>query len=582
MGIGKTEAALASAEILVSKFNQNGIYFGLPTQATANGIFARIRDWAKKCDDEKHTIRLAHGMTELNEEYRELFHGRALDSGDEKIFVHDWFEGKKQALLSDFVIATVDQFLLASLKQKHVMLRHLGLVGKVIIIDECHAYDAYMNEYLDNTLTWMGAYKVPVIILSATLPVKRRQELIEAYTKVYTDMNLKSCDSLAYPVLTWTDFDGVMQKEIKISLPDKFVSVNRINEEDMTDILKDKLSDGGCAAVIVNTVAYAQKLSEVIANEMPGYEVICFHSRFIATDRAKIEKELLERVGKNSGDKERNKLIVVGTQVLEQSLDIDFDYMITQLCPMDLLLQRCGRLHRHAKRIRPEKLEKAELAILKPSEDMNSVYSSWILKMTERYLPDELQIPQCISHLVNKVYEEPQTEEDINSEEYKEFEYVIKDKKYKAEKYCIVSDDLLKKRKNTIADFLQNVNNDADSEQAVRDIDETIEVLALCKNSDTLLDLVSGEISFDITKELSDEEAMLVAKERLRLPAYFSKNYNIKNTLNELEAVPKNWKNSKWLKGELLLILDENNDTELVHKKLHYSSARGLEYVKTE
>jgi CRISPR-associated endonuclease/helicase Cas3 len=395
-------------------------------------------------------------------------------------------------------------------------------------------------------------------------------------------MNLKSCDSLAYPVLTWTDFDGVMQKEIKISLPDKFVSVNRINEEDMTDILKDKLSDGGCAAVIVNTVAYAQKLSEVIANEMPGYEVICFHSRFIATDRAKIEKELLERVGKNSGDKERNKLIVVGTQVLEQSLDIDFDYMITQLCPMDLLLQRCGRLHRHAKRIRPEKLEKAELAILKPSEDMNSVYSSWILKMTERYLPDELQIPQCISHLVNKVYEEPQTEEDINSEEYKEFEYVIKDKKYKAEKYCIVSDDLLKKRKNTIADFLQNVNNDADSEQAVRDIDETIEVLALCKNSDTLLDLVSGEISFDITKELSDEEAMLVAKERLRLPAYFSKNYNIKNTLNELEAVPKNWKNSKWLKGELLLILDENNDTELVHKKLHYSSARGLEYVKTE
>ena len=139
MGIGKTEAALASAELLAEKLGMGGVFFGLPTQATANGIFSRIYQWAAKCDAETHAIRLAHGMTDLNEEYRSIFHGTAANSEDGTIIVHTWFEGRKQALLADFIVATVDQFLLASLKQKHSMLRHLGLAGKVVIIDECHS-----------------------------------------------------------------------------------------------------------------------------------------------------------------------------------------------------------------------------------------------------------------------------------------------------------------------------------------------------------------------------------------------------------------------------------------------------------
>ncbi len=452
MGTGKTETALAVSEIIASFSGAGGIYFGLPTQATANGIFGRIKKWAESFDDGKHSIRLVHGMTELNNEYQEIFHGKAVDSGDENLIVHEWFEGRKQALLSDFVIATVDQFLLASLKQKHVMLRHLGLAGKIVIIDECHAYDAYMNVYLDHTLRWLGEYKVPVIILSATLPPERRNELVKAYTGKKTPDTSENMD---YPVLTWTDSEEIHQKALKNNISDKHIKIGEIKESELIFNLSDKLSDGACASVIVNSVSYAQKLALYIENQMPEYHVICFHSRFTASDRADIEKTLLSLTGKNSDSAGRDRLIVVGTQVLEQSLDIDFDYMITEICPMDLLLQRSGRLQRHEKK-RPEKLKNTELAILRPEIEKKSVYSPWIIKMTEKYLPDKLTIPSDIPFLVSSVYAEPKNTEEKNSDEYRDYIKMINDKKSSANKYCIKSNQLNSRYKNTIAYFLDD------------------------------------------------------------------------------------------------------------------------------
>lgn len=586
MGIGKTEAALASAEILASKFGAGGIYFGLPTQATANGIFGRIRDWAKGCDTENHTIRLAHGMTELNEEYQEMFKGKATDSEDGSVIVHEWFEGRKQALLADFVIATVDQFLLASLKQKHVMLRHLGLLGKVVIIDECHAYDAYMNVYLDRTLTWMGAYKVPVIILSATLPPKRRTELIKAYFNQKNDIIISNkSNSLAYPVITWTSGKEVIQKSVKNNIPDKHIIVTEIDEANLITILSEKLSDGGCAAIIVNTVGYAQWLSEKISEEMPDFKLICFHSRFTAADRAAIEKKLLTAVGKKSSCNDRDRLIVVGTQVIEQSLDVDFDFMITELCPMDLLLQRSGRLHRH-ERIRPDRLENAEIAILRSADNKsNNIYSEWILKRTEKYLPKELVIPECIPYLVSKVYDNPENDEELNSKEWKEFERVISDKKTKAEKYCIKSNMLKSRLWTSLADFLNDdAGNNSAAEASVRDADETIEVIVMKKKTDNnyCLPSATDSVIFDTTLLLSDEEARLIAMQRLKLPLYFSKKYNFNNTVKALDVMPLNWRNSKWLNGEMLLLIDKNSEAELIGKKLRYSKERGLEIIKEQ
>ncbi|MBQ9903445.1 MAG: CRISPR-associated helicase Cas3' [Synergistaceae bacterium] len=576
MGLGKTEAALSAAEILIERKGAGGIYFGLPTQATANGIFGRIRDWASKCDPQLHSIRLAHGMTELNKEYRALLKKKAEDSGDENVIIHEWFEGRKQALLADFVIATIDQFLLASLQQKHVMMRHLGLAGKVVILDECHAYDAYMNVYLDRTLAWMGAYNVPVIVLSATLPPERRNEMVKAYLNRPVLPEIKGdVEPYAYPIMTYTCGNDVIQKALTCDIPEKKISVEYLEENALSSYLSSKLKDGGCGAVIVNSVPYSQELARALELEMPDFKIICFNGRFIATDRAKIEEDILSKAGKKSNADTRSKLIVVGTQVIEQSLDLDFDVMVTELCPMDLLLQRSGRLHRH-NRNRPLECQRPVLAVLEPSEPRTSVYSKWILEQTRKYLPEELVIPSCIPELVSKVYAKPSED----SETYAEYEKQIDDKKYKAEKYCIKSNMLNSRRRYNLLThfFTGEAGNSAEAEASVRDTDETIEVLVLKRKSDTEYSLVSGKYDFDITSALSEDEALNIARERLRLSPIFCQGGNFAKTLEELELnMPKMWENLKFLKGETLLVLDHDNEAELIGKKLRYSNKFGLE-----
>lgn len=574
MGIGKTEAALAAAEILADKLSVGGVFFGLPTQATANGIFDRVLQWASKCDSDTHSIRLAHGMTELNEAYQAVFHGTAADSGDASVIIHEWFEGRKQALLSDFVIATVDQFLLASLKQKHCMMRHLGLAGKTVIIDECHAYDAYMNVYLDQTLRWMGAYGVPVIILSATLPPQRREQLVRAYLGISSKKELPyqtKSDPNAYPVLSWTSDRNVYQQAVSADAAKKTVTVGRLPETELVSQLASRLEHGGCAAIIVNTVRYAQEISRLLSEQLSGFEIVCFHSRFLTSDRAEIEKKLLACTGKKSAVAARNRLIVVGTQVIEQSLDLDFDYMITELCPMDLLLQRSGRLHRHD-RERPEKLRNPELLVLEPHEDHAIIYDAWILKQTEQYLPDTLVIPACIPGLVSAVYDAADEQNPL----YQAYKRTVSEKETKASAYCINSKNLGSKYKNLLSDFLDDdVGNTKEAEASVRDTDETIEVIVLKKTADQMYSLMNGTAAFDPTLPIGEQEAKQIARERLRLPLFYSK-YHFDDTLKALDIMPEKWRESAWIKGEMLLLTDENDNAVLCGRKLHYDRKYGL------
>ena len=606
MGRGKTEAALAIAEILAGKLGCSGLFFGLPTQATANGIFPRLKDWGdRQADNLTLTIRLAHGMASLNEDYRALFFGDSAvdDDGDGGLLVHPWFRGKKQVLLSDFVIGTIDQLLMAALKQKHLMLRHLGLSGKVVILDECHAYDAYMNEYLDRALNWMGQYGVPVVILSATLPAERRAALVDAYLNknpVQTPGEESWRNRRDYPLLTWTQGDAVRQKAIPMEGPVKNVFLGRLEDADLSSWLQDHLRKGGCAGVIVNTVRRAQDLAKELERTIPEATVEVFHSQFIQPDRAEKEAELVSRLGKESVSAERDRYIVVGTQVLEQSLDIDFDCMVTDLCPMDLLLQRIGRLHRHNRQDRPASLRKPVCMVMGASgDDLDSgsktVYGRWLLLRTKELLPEVVTLPDSIPDLVQETYSAPDRSM-LDQEEMQAAweEYVRKrdGKESRADAYRIPKPKKRKRlRANTINGWLDTgvTDHEAGAEAKVRDAASSIQVLVMRKET-------TGKISFlpwrgkkadlSCSRMPEEETARAIAAQRMNLPGVFSHEGVIDRTIQTLEEsnmkhFPE-WQKASWLQGELILLLDDSNQCELCGYSLYYDRKTGLHCHRTK
>ena len=614
MGVGKTEAALGAAELLAKRGGEGGIFFGLPTQATANGIFGRLLAWAEKQPDGlEHSIKLAHGMAELNETYIRLQQDTVRVEEDleadpdadpeSRVMVHQWFRGNKQGLLADFVIGTVDQLLMAALQQKHVMLRHLGLAGKVVVIDECHAYDAYMNCYLDRALTWLGRYKVPVILLSATLPAKRRVELVGAYLNGRTapDGPWQTCRG--YPLLTWTDGEKVEQMTIPLESEPRRVETFPLTKEQLTDTLRDALQEGGCAGVIVNTVKKAQAVAARLRAELPEFEVIVFHAQFLMLDRAAKEQALMERIGKHSTPEQRDKLIVVGTQVLEQSLDIDLDFLVTELCPMDLLLQRIGRLHRHKKRTRPQPVAQARCAVLDTgTEDLDegskAVYGEWLLWRTRELLPAAITLPHDIAPLVQDVYgwePDPLPASPQSMTARAAYENAQNKKRSKAEEFTILPPEEHKNRpaRNVLDGWMEDVGavSDNGARAAVRDGDPSVDVLVLMRDTAGNVRFLPDETGQPGACVPTDEPpqpemALQIARQKLRLPGYFSKRWSVEQTIDALEARNREvfglWQQSPLLRGELILLLDDHLTAQLAGQVLQYDRENGLTYRKEE
>jgi CRISPR-associated endonuclease/helicase Cas3 len=610
MGIGKTEAALVIAEIFAAKAKCKGVFFALPTQATSDAIFPRILNWVDNLDKtELRSIRLMHGKAQFNEAYQNLIDGINIDDEDGNVMVHEWFDGRKKAMLDDFAVGTIDQLLLAALKQKHVMLRHLGLSNKVVIIDECHAYDAYMSQYLNMALSWLGAYNVPVIVLSATLPIKKRRELIDAYMNTGAAMSVQS-DPLGrsrqaniqnqegeevceYPVISYSDGKKLGKAVIPTEGEARKIQLDYLSEEVVIEKLEYLLTEGGCAGIIVNTVGKAQKLADKLSKHFGEDTVRLLHSRFIAPDRAKKEKKLLEELGKPGANTKRPyKCIVVGTQVLEQSLDIDFDVLITDICPMDLLLQRLGRLHRHARK-RPEKLITPMCLIIDLKDDdfesgTKSIYGKYLLMRTKQWLPEQIVLPDDISRLVQDVYNDnkhPLPELPEYQKIFNEHRKRLEDKKESADKFRIDPPWL----NSNIAGWLDTGVSDKSGEATVRDADESIEIILIRTKRDKkiyFLPWIEGgcEILSDETPDFKTARAL--ARCCVRLPSELCSQWNIDNTIRTLENLNKEclpeWQKSQLLSGELFLILDEKFSAVLCDYHLTYDQYLGLLYVKED
>lgn len=616
MGMGKTEAALMGAELLAFQTERKGIFFGLPTQATSNGIFPRIVNWLSSISNDsgsKNELRLIHGKANLNPEYAKLTNASNIaDDGDpyEAFITNQWFSGKKTAILDDFVVGTVDQFLMSALKQKHLALRQLGFAKKVVIIDEVHAYDAYMSQYLQMALTWMASYRVPVILLSATLSSESRCELTKAYLK---GLGIKAnkmqvegktfkdyLSTTDYPLITYTDGEMVHQiREFPVN-EERRIAIERIQDSDVTTVIDKAFANGGGnIGIIMNTVKRAQELAQKLTKLYGEETVELLHSSFLATERVRKETELVQMLGKGKDQNRPKKKIVVGTQVIEQSLDIDFDLMISELAPVDLLIQRLGRLHRHD-RIRPSGCREPKLYLLGCSdalefqEGSKAVYGGYLLARSQYFLGDDISLPDDISPLVQAVYGDqeimlsPHDKESYNI--YKqEADDRQKEKKNRSETYRLESPYLGNRTdKITLHKWLEYPTEDKSDEgghSQVRDTDESIEVIALQKLAHGYGVLFGEKAGQDLSGEVQEKGiGMRLAGETIRLPKPLCMPYQIDDTIRELEDVYrdnfKDWNESSWLKGSLGILFDEKMNCRLNGYLLHYDQKYGLSYQK--
>lgn len=351
MGCGKTEAALFAAQQLIGSGSNAGLYFALPTQVTSNRIHRRVEQFLRNSLESEASFRLAHGNAWLEDSFdlnlRPAYPIRdnsdIHDVRDHLTQARSWFASSKQALLAPYGVGTVDQALQAIVAVKHFFVRRFALAGKVVILDEVHSYDVYTGTLITALIRELVNLQCSVIILSATLTAARRHELMSAAG--FTEPSTPT----AYPLVTSGDAHGHSHHVTPEWRSKRVVKLRAevIHEDETIEELIQRAQDGQHVLWIRNTVIEAQHAYRtVVGNIREGtVRLGLLHSRFPFHRRAELEEDWLERLGKNRT--EGYGSILIATQVVEQSVDIDLDFIVSDLAPTDMLLQRVGRLWRH-------------------------------------------------------------------------------------------------------------------------------------------------------------------------------------------------------------------------------------------
>ncbi|MBI5965492.1 MAG: CRISPR-associated helicase Cas3' [Chloroflexi bacterium] len=603
-GSGKTEAALYAADTWLQSQRGSGMYIAMPTQATSNQMYERVTKFLRqRYPDEILNFHLVHGgaLLEDNKAQTEGVYDEDQTDSQGGIRAESWFLPRKRTLLAPFGVGTVDQALMSVLQTRHFFVRMFGLRNKVVVFDEVHAYDTYMSELFKRLLIWLKQIGVSVILLSATLPEKTRRDLTAAYLGA-DEMDLPAAE---YPRLTLASSAGIQSISLE-SPSSRTVQLKPCDTQPQTIIehLRTALGHGGCAAVICNRVARAQELYREIkaAGLVPEEDLILFHARFPFAWREEIERSVLGRFGKGeNGEPNPNrprKSIVVATQVIEQSLDLDFDFMVSDLAPIDLLIQRAGRLHRHSKNdsSRPVNLQAPALLISFPQTDDipefghdEYVYERSVMLKTWLALKDktEMTMPGETTALIEAVYG---GEIEIKDEALqKEMEIAIEKAEGKERKATFDAvqqlikapdeDDLLSQRNGNLDEDDPTVHKAFRA--MTRDADPSISLICLHRvNGDLYLDTEGITNPLDISTKPDKD----LVKQLLR------QNINVQNrtvldafAYKDPELTWKHWKEVAALKYAMPVIF-ENGRCKLEGKKyaLILDRQTGLTILKEE
>jgi CRISPR-associated endonuclease/helicase Cas3 len=660
MGEGKTEAALAAAEILAARSGAGGLMVALPTQATSDAMFARVMRWLTRMtpgagmpgaeepivpDDEedgRRSVYLAHGKSWLNPDYARVPRGRpragdvGRDGAGGAAYVDAWMTGRRKGVLADVVVGTIDQVLLMALQSRHVALRHLAFARKVVILDEIHSYDAYTNVYLERALEWLGAYGVPVVALSATLPPELRDRLLGAYRRGRTaasgtptrrDRRRGQPRPVAFPSVVSPpggDVPGITASapsssritaltggvaagaDVPGSSRSRHVGVETAPDEEVVDLVCHAVADGGCVLVVRNTVTRAQDTFRALRDRL-GDGVLLLHSRFLASDRKRREQQLVEQLGPPVGpgrSARPERLVVIATQVVEQSLDVDFDLVVTDVAPTDLLLQRVGRLHRHERPVdhRPARLRAPRVVIVgvddwsasPPTFPRGSayVYGRHLLLRAAAQVLDRassgvgIRLPEDIAPLVHAAYgvdalgPSSWQEAMAVARQVSEGERDVAERK--AESFLLgpPGEDRV-----GLIGWLDGSVGEADirGRAQVRDSEDAFEVLVVQQSDggqwrlpDWLVDGVGGDL-LEMREVPPPAKRRALAGTSVRLPSWLAAGTLGDHVLTELEAcVVDAWQESPDLAGELVLPLDDGGRAVVAGHEITYDQEIGL------
>lgn len=667
MGEGKTELALAAAEVLAHRFGSSGVAVGMPTQATCDAMFARVQPWLEALGGSSQ-LALLHGKRLVNNDWNQLVRRLQTRSGrseltdefdladsygvtnsvcedceaceSEEVGVHaasEWFLGRYRGMLTPHFVGTIDQLLFAATRTKFVSLRFSGLAGKVVIIDEVHAVDSYMTEFLGELLTWLGSARIPVILLSATLAPVQRKQLVRSYLGLSPEDQLDSQSTVAlsercgYPQITLAANDGIstragQHKMVRAYSSESSRAPQRVEvgfiegfDEDadarLVEAIDQDLSDGGIALIIRNTVKRAQSLFGLLSDRY-GEDVRLLHSRFTAGHRAEDTAEIVRLIGPplagsslRPGSSDRpDRLIVVATQVAEQSFDVDADVLFTDLAPIDLVLQRVGRLHRH-ERDRPKRLStpKVYVTAMPPTapgqiDDQcvltepggTAVYKAHHLLRAATLLSncesEGLVIPADIPRLVDAAYGNaaPAAPEWVETAMASEEKWTHEDRKRRdtASEYRLAPSESIERRTLEGLHTRASAGSDVESRVRVRDSENDSMEVVLLRRTEGRFWTIDGE-DLGPNGDWARDHPSLVVSGLVRIPNQASKGSTSRSESGlhrELERSAvriSGWSEHPWLGRLPVVVVDGNGVVRVPGFELSYDRRLGLSIVRS-